>query len=120
MIDIRTESLMSFSAAAKFVASRFRDSQDGRTIHLATLYRWSSKGVRGTRLETICIGGKRVTSEEALQRFFERLAGESDATLGSGAVPSPVLPTAPSDAKGRQRRQRRIAAAERELERLGV
>ena len=40
-----------------------------------TLYRWATKGLqsrsgRRIRLETMFIGGTRVTSKEALERFF--------------------------------------------------
>lgn len=38
--------------------------------HLATLRRWVTRGVRGHVLESRLIGGKRLTSHEALQNFF--------------------------------------------------
>ncbi len=119
MINIDIEHLVSFNAAAKFVASRFQDAEDSRPIHVSTLYRWSSKGVRGVRLEAVGIGGKRVTSKEALQRFFDRLAGQDDQSPPRSRQASPAahLPTAPSD---RRARARRVAAAEKELEKLGI
>ncbi len=40
----------------------------------ATLYRWALKGVRGVRLETVMMGGRRYTSDEAVDRFFARLS----------------------------------------------
>jgi hypothetical protein len=43
-------------------------------IALATVYRWSHRGVRGHVLETLMIGGTRCTSLLALQRFFERIS----------------------------------------------
>jgi hypothetical protein len=39
---------------------------------IAALYRWHLRGVRGVRLETILIGGRRKTSIEAFGRFVER------------------------------------------------
>jgi len=44
-----------------------------RRLHVATIYRWASRGLRGHRLESLQLGGTRVTSEAALLRFFESL-----------------------------------------------
>jgi len=38
-----------------------------------TLWRWSSKGVRGVRLQTLKVGGRTFTSREALNRFLAEL-----------------------------------------------
>jgi hypothetical protein len=46
----------------------------GRHVAVSTLYRWSTVGLRGVRLETIQVGGTRCTSVQALRRFFERLS----------------------------------------------
>ena len=40
--------------------------------HVATLHRWRLRGVRGIKLSTILIGGKRFVSREALTRFIEQ------------------------------------------------
>src|SRR5262245_44002875 len=45
----------------------------GRRPHVSTLYRWAMRGLRGVRLETICVGGTLCTSREAVLRFFEAL-----------------------------------------------
>ncbi|MEQ8763208.1 MAG: DUF1580 domain-containing protein [Planctomycetota bacterium] len=42
--------------------------------HLATVYRWTTRGLQGIVLESVQIGGKRYTSLEAIQRFIERLS----------------------------------------------
>lgn len=47
----------------------------GRKLHPSSAYRWFRHGIRGVRLEGIRIGGTLCTSEAALTRFFERLAG---------------------------------------------
>ena len=80
-------------------ATRVLPRRHGKTVHLATLYRWHSRGLRGVRLETIRIGGRLCTSWEALQRFFERLS--------TGEVPPPTKPS------------RAATAAEKKLERRG-
>lgn len=69
MIDHRHEHLLTLAQAAATLP-RF----SGKRIHVSTIYRWSSRGLRGVRLETLRVGGRMCTSEEALQRFFERLS----------------------------------------------
>lgn len=70
MIDVLSEHVLSLAHAARHVPKLRGD----RRVHISTLYRWVQAGVRGTRLETIWIGGTRCTSIEALQRFFELLS----------------------------------------------
>jgi hypothetical protein len=49
----------------------------GRPVHLLTVLRWIRQGVRGVRLEALKLGGRWVTSREALARFMARLSEES-------------------------------------------
>lgn len=70
MIDITTEALLSLTEAARRLPGR-----RGKRIHVATLHRWASRGVKGVQLETVRVGGTRCTSMEALQRFIERVTG---------------------------------------------
>ena len=46
---------------------------NGKRVHVATLYRWMTYGVRGVRLESQYVGRTRVTSLEAIRRFSERV-----------------------------------------------
>jgi hypothetical protein len=64
------DSLLSMKQAAKLVPSR----RSGRPCSSATLWRWAMRGVRGIRLESLCVGGSLMTSAEALEDFFRRLA----------------------------------------------
>ena len=58
----------------------------GRRTHPSTCLRWVLRGVRGVRLEAVRLGGRWVTSLEALSRFGDRVT----ATAASAApVPSP-------------------------------
>lgn len=41
--------------------------------HITTLHRWSLKGVRGVKLETVVIGQRRFVTREAINRFIRRL-----------------------------------------------
>jgi hypothetical protein len=62
-ICTETETLIPFNAAREAFPG-------GKRLALQTLHRWRLNGVRGTRLETILIGGSRFTSAEAIQRFI--------------------------------------------------
>ena len=84
MIDLQSEKILSLTAAAKLLPGR---------PHVATIYRWFQHGIRGVRLETVLIGGKRFTSHEAIQRFAER---------GTAAAAGETLPV-------RTCKQRRVA-----------
>jgi hypothetical protein len=63
MIDITTESLRLLNQATADVPGR---------PHISTLIRWWRRGVRGVKLETVLVGGRRYTSLEAIQRFVKR------------------------------------------------
>ena len=99
MIDLLTEHVVTLVEAARLVPP----GRGGRPTHLSTLLRWINPGVRGVRLEAARLGGRWVTSREALQRFADRL------TAAQAGPPSPV-------SAGRACAQ----AAEQELSRLGL
>jgi hypothetical protein len=64
------EKLISLQTACDILRSR--QPEDASRLHVATVYRWASKGVRGQRLETEHHGSKRFTSVEAIDRFVTR------------------------------------------------
>jgi hypothetical protein len=97
MIDLQSESVVSLTAAAKSLPSR---------PHIATVYRWFQHGVRGIRLETVLLGGRRFTSHEALQRFTERLT----AAAAGEPVPARTL----------KQREAAMQRAEAELAKAGI
>lgn len=101
MIDSRREQLLTLSMAAREVPNR----RSGCGINVSTVWRWSLRGIRGVRLETLLIGGIRYTSREALHRFFTATTAAAD--------------NAPS-AKTPPKRDREIANAEAELRDLGI
>jgi Protein of unknown function (DUF1580) len=43
-----------------------------------TLHRWCLLGVRGIRLECVMVGGRRCTSIEALNRFFQAVTAAAN------------------------------------------
>ena len=99
-----TEDLLPLAMAAREVPNR----RGGRGIHVATVWRWTRRGVRGVRLETIVVGGIRQTSRQALQRFVERT------TAAANGEAVPTAPTSSAD------RRKAIEAAERELAADGI
>jgi hypothetical protein len=94
MIDVSKERLCPLAQATRHVPGN---------PHIATLHRWRLRGVKGVKLETVLVGGRRFTSVEAIARFMERLNG------GRG-----------SDRMTPARRQKEIEAAERELADAGI
>jgi hypothetical protein len=95
MIDVATEKLLTLPQAAALFPDR---------PSVATLWRWRTKGCKGRKLESVSIGGKVYTSNEAIQRFSQQHGGTSAET--------PIrTPSA---------RERAIDRAERELSEAGI
>ena len=89
---------------------------DGRRLNTATLWRWCRKSVRGVTLEYRRLGGRIVSSVEALDRFGKGLA-DLDAQQPVG----PRLPELqPTKRRSPKARERDIAAARAELRQRGV
>ena len=59
-----------------------------RRISVQTVYRWSSVGVRGQRLETVQVGSVRCTSMNAYRRFVAALTAARDAQPAAERSPS--------------------------------
>lgn len=66
MIHILDETLIPFRHLPKWCEEHL-----GNRVSPSTLHRWRLRGVRGVKLETILIGGKRHSSVASLQRFFD-------------------------------------------------
>ena len=96
-IDIQHETLLPLHQAPEHIPGR---------PHISTLHRWRLRGVRGAKLETRLIGGRRYTSLEALARFSD--AATAAASQKSEPTPSP------------QKHQRGIQEAEELLRRDGI
>lgn len=101
MIDITTESLIAVGEVPRHLPVR----STGRRVHIATVYRWIQRGVRGVRLASIRIGGTTYTSLEAVQRFSQQLSTPKH----DRSCPQVPIPAA---------RQRQIDQATRELRSL--
>ncbi|OAI41453.1 hypothetical protein AYO40_03080 [Planctomycetaceae bacterium SCGC AG-212-D15] len=106
-IDINSEDLLPLSAAARLLPPMRR----GRPVSTSCLFRWIADGVKTpggevVRLEAIRMGGRWLTSKQALQRFAERQTPERE-----GQQTIPRSPTS---------RQRAVERANRQLESLGI
>ena len=47
-------------------------------VHPATISKWISKGVKGTKLASLVIGGRRFIPKSALDEFIKSLNSEGD------------------------------------------
>jgi hypothetical protein len=63
MIDVGIEKLMTFGEAGRLL---------GWQPSPATFWRWRVKGVNNVRLDCVRVGGRWMTSREAIQRFVEQ------------------------------------------------
>lgn len=75
------EQLQSFAEAVKSLPTI-----NGRRHAPSTLYRWARTGIGGIRLEYLRIGRCMVTSKEALERFFAKLAAADDRPVAAKKV----------------------------------
>jgi hypothetical protein len=108
-LDLRNETPLSLAAAARMLPPGRR----GRPVSLSCILRWVIDGVRlpdGTvlRLEASRMGGRWLTTVEAMERFADRQTPKLD---GRPPAPAPRTPA---------RRQRASERAARELARVGI
>ena len=107
MIDINCEQLLTLSQAAKRFPGR-----NGGNIAVSTLHRWATCGVGGIRLETVVVGGRKMTSAEALQRFVNARTAAPGGDFGRARFPSRTRTS--------RRRDRGQAAVDKTLRRAGI
>lgn len=96
MVDFLKEQRLSLTELAR---------QEG--VSVPTPWRWTQRGIRGVKLESFAIGGRRYTTQEAFQRF---VAATTAAALGQ---------TAPAPRTNRER-EAAIRKAEAELAKAGI
>lgn len=98
-IDIRSETVITFEMAATSLPC-----PDGKRVSPRSVRRWTYVGLRGVILESVKVGGRRFTTEEAVHRFLSRL----NETAVPDPVPSSPVPTV-ADRKERERVARELA-----------
>lgn len=109
MLDISSESPISLTQAARLLPPGRR----GRPASLSCVLRWVLSGATGpsgerVRLEAVRLGGRWVTSREALQRFAERLTPRFAA---EAEAPTPRSPA---------QRRRASERAAHDLDQIGI
>lgn len=95
MSDLLCETRVSLTELAR---------QEG--VSIPTTWRWAQRGVKGIRLETIQVGGRRYATQEAFHRFVERTTAAAH-----GEVPS---------TRTNRQREASIKRAEAELASDGI
>ncbi|MEZ6126637.1 MAG: DUF1580 domain-containing protein [Planctomycetaceae bacterium] len=73
-IDVNEETIITFSQLARSLPCR----RNHRPVHVATIHRWRSRGLKGIRLESVKVGGAWHTSQEAFARFTARLTAHAE------------------------------------------
>lgn len=106
-MGILQESVISLQDAANDLPSGMKP---GKPIHFSTLWRWVLRGClaidgRRVRLEAVRLGGRWLTSREALQRFSDALSHDQ------ADEPKTRTPTG---------RKRDISTARKKLEKMGI
>ena len=72
-INLKTETIIPFSEGGDWYAEHA-----GYKPNRSTTMRWRTRGSRGVKLESVRIGGRRFTSEEAIERFNAAVTAIAD------------------------------------------
>lgn len=96
-LNVTNEKLLTFNQAADLLPEKSRPS-------LPTWWRWWRHGVRGCRLDTVLIGGRRYTTAAALQDFVDAVTAAANGEL-------PAARTSTHRDRDRKRAQATLLAA---------
>ena len=105
---LHNETVLTFSEAAARLPRL-----NGKKVHASSLWRWARKGIGGVHLETRRIGGRFVTSIEALERFTRALAEVP--LKGRGTSPAPLART-----RTERQREQAVERANAALKAAGI
>ena len=70
--DLKQQRVLTLSQAAALIGNYL-----GRKPSISTCWRWTLKGVRGSKLESIRVGGKVYTTEPAIRTFITTLSTDT-------------------------------------------
>ena len=73
-----------------------------------TIWRWTGRGVKGIKLETFTVGGRRFTTKQAFHRFVDATTAAANGTPATPAV------------RTNRQREAAISKAEAELAKAGI
>ena len=110
ILDLSQEHLVTLTEASRIIPG---------SPHFSTLWRWYQRGIRGTRLETVIVGGRRFTSREAIKRFIARTTAARDGHHRQGGCSCATAENRPCDrlagvlrvARGEKKRSAKSPAA---------
>ncbi len=80
-IDLDNEPLLNFTQAAELLPVGSRPSS-------STWWRWHRYGIGGVKLETVVVGGARLTTKAALERFIVASSAAKDAARSQPGGPA--------------------------------
>jgi hypothetical protein len=88
----------------------------GQKPHVSTLWRWCLKGCKGVKLDSICLGGKRLVTAAAIDQFIDA----STRRQTEAQTPPPAAsPRPPAHVmRHNERRRSEIEAARQRIDRL--
>ncbi len=84
MIDPLEEELLTMPQAAALLPKR----RGGSRVSLTSLWRWSTRGAKGVRLETVRVGSSVYTTRTALRRFIEARTAAARGAVAQAPAPS--------------------------------
>lgn len=99
--SLNRRSLVPLTEVPKVLARCGLRSKTGKRLHISTVYRWTTRDIRGHQLSTVKVGRTRCTSTDDVIRFI-RAINESNAS-----VPQ-AKPRSTREAKRISRRARAI------------
>jgi hypothetical protein len=65
-LNLLTEDVITLTEARNFLPK----VEGQKRPHVSTIWRWTLRGIGGTKLETVKIGSRIVTSKQAMTRFI--------------------------------------------------
>ena len=78
----------------------------GRRPHLSTSWRWATRGCKGIRLQTVCVGVKRLTTIEWVQSFIQALTEQRNAEQ---LAPAPPMQTPRQQERNAEKAAKKLA-----------
>ncbi|MGO8899479.1 MAG: DUF1580 domain-containing protein [Isosphaeraceae bacterium] len=92
----------------------------GKPVHPVTLSLWHRRGVRGVKLETLLIGGRRCTSIEALNRFYQAVSQARSKHPSHQPTPAGGPAEAAPSPRTERDRRKAVRGAMADLKRRGI
>jgi Protein of unknown function (DUF1580) len=71
--SLNRRSLVPLTEVPKVLARCGLRSKQGKRLHISTVYRWTTRGIRGHQLSTVKVGRTRCTSTDEVIRFIRAI-----------------------------------------------